>query len=63
MLDSFRKILNALENNGSPKPVFFTDDERLSFTTTLFIHPDFKNDTVNDTVNGTVKIDLTKRER
>lgn len=37
----FRKILNALEHNGSPKPIFETDPERLSFTTTLFIHPAF----------------------
>ena len=47
----FRKILNALEKNGSPKPIFYTDEERLSFTTTLFIHPEFKNDTVNEGVN------------
>ena len=36
----FRKILNALERNGSPKPIFETDPERLSFCTTLLIHPD-----------------------
>jgi len=37
----FRKILNALERNGSPKPVFETDPERLSFCTTIPIHPHF----------------------
>lgn len=37
----FRKILNALERNGSSKPVFETDPERLSFCTTLLIHPHF----------------------
>ncbi|MCD8021440.1 MAG: hypothetical protein LUF30_00140 [Lachnospiraceae bacterium] len=37
----FRKILNALERNGSPKPIFETDPERLSFCTTLLIHPLF----------------------
>ena len=37
----FRKILNAMENNGSPKPLFETDPERTSFSTTLFIHPGF----------------------
>ena len=53
----FRKILNALDRNGSPQPVFETDPERLSFCTTLLIHPDFlhpdesKNRFVNDTVN------------
>lgn len=37
----FRKILNALDQNGSPKPIFETDPERLSFCTTLLIHPNF----------------------
>jgi ATP-dependent DNA helicase RecG len=37
----FRKILNALDRNGSPAPVFETDPERLSFCTTIFIHPHF----------------------
>ncbi len=56
----FRKILNALEQNGSPKPIFETDPERLSFCTTLRIHPyyirqyEYRNDTVNDTVNDIV---------
>lgn len=74
----FRKILNALERNGSPKPVFETDSERLSFSTTLFIHPHFlhqnesrnsivngRDGTVNDTVNGIVNEipKLTKTER
>jgi len=37
----FRKILNALSRNGSPEPIFETDPERLSFCTTIFIHPQF----------------------
>ena len=37
----FRKILNALEHNGSPNPIFETDPERLSFAATIMIHPDF----------------------
>ena len=37
----FGKILRALEKNGSPKPLFETDDERTSFAATLFIHPGF----------------------
>ena len=44
----FRKILNALEKNGSPKPIFETDPDRLSFCTTLFIHPEFLRMTKND---------------
>ena len=37
----FRKIRNALHNNGSPEPLFETDDERTYFATTLLFHPDF----------------------
>lgn len=37
----FRKIRNALKNNGSPEPLFETDEERTYFSTTLHIHPDF----------------------
>ena len=50
----FRKIVNALEQNGSPKPVFETDPERLSFCTTLLIHPHFlcQNEGKTGIVNG-----------
>ncbi|MGA1865192.1 MAG: RNA-binding domain-containing protein [bacterium] len=34
-------ILKSLEKNGSPKPVFETDDERSYFKTTFWIHPEF----------------------
>ena len=37
----FGKILRALEKNGSPKPLFETDDERTSFAATIYIHPEF----------------------
>ncbi len=63
----FKKILNSLERNGSPKPIFETDPERMSFCTTILIHPYFlhqdknKYDTVNDTVNDIPK--LTKTEQ
>lgn len=33
----FRKIRNALRNNGSPEPLFETDEERTYFATTIFI--------------------------
>jgi len=33
------KILNSLKNNGSPPPVFQTDEERSYFITILNIHP------------------------
>lgn len=35
----FRKIRNAMKTNGSPAPVFKTDDERSYFLTVLPIHP------------------------
>lgn len=37
----FRKIIRALESNGSPMPVFETDEERTYFLTIIFSHPDF----------------------
>ena len=37
----FKKILNALETNGSPKPEFETDDARSYFISRLFIHEGF----------------------
>lgn len=37
----FKKILDALEANGSPKPVFETDEDRSYFITRLYIHEAF----------------------
>lgn len=37
----FKKILNALEANGSPKPEFETDEARSYFISRLFIHEGF----------------------
>lgn len=53
----FQKALNALERNGSPEPIFETDPERLSFCTTIFIHPQFlpSNETKDGTKSGTKK--------
>ncbi len=45
----FGKILRALSGNGSPKPLFETDDERTFFATTLYIHPEFES-TATDAV-------------
>ncbi len=36
----FRKIRRSLEANGSPEPVFETDDDRGYFLTTLTVHPE-----------------------
>lgn len=38
------KMRKALLANGSPEPVFFTDDGRLSFWTQINIHPAFLKD-------------------
>ena len=48
----FGKILRALEKNGSPKPLFETDDERTSFAATLFIHPGFEKNATADANQG-----------
>lgn len=37
----FGKIIRSLEKNGSPKPIFETDEERTSFAVTIFVHPSF----------------------
>jgi ATP-dependent DNA helicase RecG len=37
----FKKILDALEANGSPKPEFETDEDRSYFITRLFVHEEF----------------------
>jgi len=34
-------IIEALDKNGSPKPIFETDDERTYFMTTIFVHEEF----------------------
>ena len=48
-----RKILKALEKNGSPVPEFETDENRDYFITRLFIHPGFKitNQATNQVAN------------
>ena len=52
----FRKIVNALKDNGSPLPVFYTDENRLSFAVTIYQHPEFTSSgIVNGIVNGAVK--------
>ena len=50
----FRKIRNALRNNGSPDPLFETDEVRTYFTTTLYIHPDFDTHQSSEAINEDV---------
>ena len=62
----FGKILRALAKNGSPKPLFETDDERTSFAATIFIHPgfvangnDYGNNNGNDYGNESTQYVIT----
>ena len=59
----FQKIIRALKANGSPMPIFETDDDRTYFLTTILIHPEFtgSNDLINDPVNDPVT--LTESEQ
>lgn len=72
------KMRWACKVNGSPEPKFFTDDGRLSFWTTIEIHPEFLSesvynplkkqiedtveDIVEDIVEDTVETRLTETE-
>ena len=49
----FRKILNALEKNGSPLPEFITDDDHSYFLTRLFIRDGFDEEEENDEGSAT----------
>ncbi len=40
-------ILKEIKKNGSPKPVFETDEERSYFKATFFIHSEFEEDRLN----------------
>lgn len=63
----FQKIIRALKANGSPTPVFETDDERTYFLTTIPIHPDFwvspENEHLNEHINQTSEYNLTDLEQ
>ena len=52
----FQKIIRAMKSNGSPMPIFETDEERTYFLTTFLIHPDF--DTSNDGINVGINVEL-----
>ena len=66
----FQKIIRALKANGSPMPIFETDEDRTYFLTTFPIHPSFtgssdlENDPVNDLVNDPENVvELTASEK
>ncbi|MGN1165291.1 MAG: ATP-binding protein, partial [Lachnospiraceae bacterium] len=51
----FKKILNALEANGSPKPEFETDDNHSYFISRLFVHEGFLNEETKRSQKGAEK--------
>ena len=57
----FQKIIRALKANGSPMPLFETDEERTYFLTTLFIHPSFLSS--NEVINEVINDGLTDNEK
>ena len=65
----FQKIIRALKANGSPMPIFETDEERTYFLTTFLIHPDFivsnddGNEYANEYRNDTITEKLTDNEQ
>ena len=60
----FQKIIRALSANGSPMPLFETDEDRTFFLTTLFVHPDFtmSNENENEIVNDNEELVHAKRK-
>ncbi len=51
----FKKILDALEDNGSPKPEFETDDDHSYFISRLFIHEAFLKEGLKRSQKGAEK--------
>ena len=51
----FKKILNALEANGSPKPEFETDDDHSYFISRLFVHEGFLREETKRSQKGAEK--------
>jgi len=58
----FKKILNTLEHNGSPPPLFETDEDRLSFAVTLYRHLEFAGVGASYGVINGVKKPLSENE-
>ena len=65
----FQKIIRALKANGSPMPIFETDEDRTYFLTTFLIHPEFTassgavNEAVNEAENEAVNDGMTDNEK
>jgi len=61
----FQKIIRALKSNGSPMPVFETDEDRTYFVTTIYIHPGFlsSSEERNEERNEATNEELTDNEQ
>ncbi len=59
----FKKILNALEANGSPKPEFETDDDHSYFISRLFVHEGFLKEEPERSRKGAEKEPKKRAER
>ena len=61
----FQKIIRALKSNGSPMPIFETDEERTYFLTTILIHPEFltSDEVRNEVRNEVGNNDLSDNEK
>ena len=59
----FKKILDALEENGSPKPIFETDDDHSYFISRLFIHKGFLKEEPKRSQKGAEKKPKRSRKK
>ncbi len=61
----FQKIIRALKANGSPMPIFETDEDRTYFLTTFLIHPEFiaSNKASREAINEAINDGLTDNEK
>ena len=63
----FKKIIDAIRDNGSPMPEFETDDDHSYFISRIFIHEEFKKEnepdnTENEVLNSENEPDELKNE-
>ena len=59
----FKKILDALEANGSPKPEFETDEDHSYFISRLFVHEDFLKEDTDMQMRGRMSDSNQNNER
>ena len=57
------KIKKAMQINGSPEPVFETDDDRTFFLAILQVHPEFRSTGAEESVNVPVNVPVNARQQ